>query len=155
VNLQKNVDLNRLRIAFHRILSYEDVFQDIVWQTLSHKRNFFRKCHHYLYPNPSNNATPTHNLIILTSSRLNKYSVRFEVLTAVVMKSTLFWDITPCSPVHVNRRFGETYRLHIQGRRISRARNQRKSRRFFHAGILLRLFFDPEDGGDIFLRNVG
>jgi hypothetical protein len=26
----------------------------------------------------------------------------------------------------------------------------------FHAGFLLRLyFFDPEDGGDIFLRNVG
>jgi hypothetical protein len=24
-----------------------------------------------------------------------------------------------------------------------------------HAGFLLRLFFDPEDGGDIFLRNVG
>jgi hypothetical protein len=25
----------------------------------------------------------------------------------------------------------------------------------FHAGILLCLFFDPEDGGDMFLRNVG
>jgi hypothetical protein len=24
----------------------------------------------------------------------------------------------------------------------------------FHAGILLRLFFETEDGGDIFLRNV-
>jgi hypothetical protein len=24
----------------------------------------------------------------------------------------------------------------------------------FHAGFLLGLFFDPEDGGDIFLRNV-
>jgi hypothetical protein len=23
----------------------------------------------------------------------------FEVLTAVVMKSTVFWDITPCSPL--------------------------------------------------------
>jgi hypothetical protein len=43
----------------------------------------------------------------------------FEVLTAVVMKSTVFWDIMPCSPLRVNRRF------------------------------------DPEDGGDMFLRNVG
>jgi hypothetical protein len=25
----------------------------------------------------------------------------------------------------------------------------------FHAGFLLGLFFRPEDGGDIFLRNVG
>jgi hypothetical protein len=25
----------------------------------------------------------------------------------------------------------------------------------FHAGIFLGLFFDPEDGGDMFLRNVG
>jgi hypothetical protein len=24
----------------------------------------------------------------------------------------------------------------------------------FHAGIFLGLFFDPEDGGDLFLRNV-
>jgi hypothetical protein len=28
------------------------------------------------------------------------------------MKSSIFWDITPCSPLKVNRRFGETYRLH-------------------------------------------
>jgi hypothetical protein len=29
--------------------------------------------------------------------------VEFEVLTAVVMKSTaIFWDITPCSPLKVN-----------------------------------------------------
>jgi hypothetical protein len=28
-------------------------------------------------------------------------------------KSTNFWDITPCSPLRVNRRFGGTYRLHL------------------------------------------
>jgi hypothetical protein len=26
----------------------------------------------------------------------------FEVLTAVDMKSTIFWDITPCCPLKVN-----------------------------------------------------
>jgi hypothetical protein len=41
--------------------------------------------------------------------------VGFEVLTAVVMKSTIFWDISPCGPLSVNRRFGGTYRLHLQG----------------------------------------
>jgi hypothetical protein len=40
---------------------------------------------------------------------------RFEILTAAVMKSTIFWNITPCSPLSVNRRFGGTSRLHLQG----------------------------------------
>jgi hypothetical protein len=44
------------------------------------------------------------------------------------MKSTIFWDITPCNPLKVNQRFGGTYHLHLQGRRISQARNQYKSR---------------------------
>jgi hypothetical protein len=44
----------------------------------------------------------------------------------VVMKNTIFWDIMLCSPLKVNRRFAETYRLHLQGRKISQARNQRK-----------------------------
>jgi hypothetical protein len=40
---------------------------------------------------------------------------RSEILTAVNMKSTIFWNITPCSPLKVRRRFGESYRLHFQG----------------------------------------
>jgi hypothetical protein len=39
--------------------------------------------------------------------------VEFEVLKAVVMKSIIFWDMTPCSPSSFNRRFGGTYRLHM------------------------------------------
>jgi hypothetical protein len=35
----------------------------------------------------------------------DKHCVGFEALSAVVMKSSLFWDITPCSPLKVNRRF--------------------------------------------------
>jgi hypothetical protein len=30
-----------------------------------------------------------------------------------------FWDITPCSPLKVNLRFGGIYSLHLQGRRIA------------------------------------
>jgi hypothetical protein len=43
------------------------------------------------------------------------------------LKSSVFWDITPCSPLKVNRRTGETCRLHLQGPRISQARNQREA----------------------------
>jgi hypothetical protein len=43
------------------------------------------------------------------------------------MKSSIFWDITPCSPFKVNRRFGRTFRLYLQRRRISQTRNQRET----------------------------
>jgi hypothetical protein len=70
-------------------------------------------------------------------------TVGFEVLTALVMKSTIFWDIRPCSPLSVNRRIGGTYRLYLQGRKISWARNQRESRcllptHWFLAQLFLR-----------------
>jgi hypothetical protein len=44
------------------------------------------------------------------------FHVAFEVLPAVAMKNTIFWDITPCSEVH--QRFGETYCLHLQSRKV-------------------------------------
>jgi hypothetical protein len=51
-----------------------------------------------------------------------------RVYTILLMKSSIFWDITSCSPLNVNWRFGGTCCLHLQGRRISQARNQRESR---------------------------
>jgi hypothetical protein len=47
--------------------------------------------------------------------------VGFEVLTAVAVKGSVFWGITPCSPLKASRRFGGTSYLHLQCRRISRA----------------------------------
>jgi hypothetical protein len=60
------------------------------------------------------------------------------------MKNSVFWDMAPCRSC-VNRRFGGTYRLHLQVADCSQ---------------LLKLvpncgFFYPEDEDDIFLRNVG
>jgi hypothetical protein len=54
--------------------------------------------------------------------------VGFEVLTAVVIKNTLFWDIISCSLLKVSLYFRGTYGFHLQGQRISHARNQRESR---------------------------
>jgi hypothetical protein len=53
------------------------------------------------------------------------------------MKSTIFSDITPYSPLEVS------------------PASRTLPATFFQAGFLLASFFDPEDGGDIFVRNVG
>jgi hypothetical protein len=62
----------------------------------------------------------------------------FEVLRTVIMNSFIFWDITLCSPLKANRRFGGTAPC-----------------RLFYTGLLVCSFFDPEAVGSIFLRNAG
>jgi hypothetical protein len=69
--------------------------------------------------------------------KLNTH-VGFEVLAAVVMKTSIIWDIKPCSPSKVYRHFGEILLATC-----------------FHSDFLLGLFLHPEDGGDMFLRKVG
>jgi hypothetical protein len=44
--------------------------------------------------------------------------VRVHTLTAVKMKITLVWDLTPCSLVKVYRRFRGKRYLHLQGWRV-------------------------------------
>jgi hypothetical protein len=67
---------------------------------------------------------------------------RFEVLKSLVMQSTIFWDIKPCSPLKVKRRFGRTYRLHPQVVIISRERYKSSVchllSRWFLARVILR-----------------
>jgi hypothetical protein len=53
--------------------------------------------------------------------------VGYEVIVAVVMKGSIFWNLTACSPFKVNRRFEGTYRLHLQCRRIREGRNQHEA----------------------------
>jgi hypothetical protein len=72
-------------------------------------------------------------------------------------KSSIFWHITPCISLKFNRRFEGTYRLHLQGR-ISRTGYQHESKvanKTFTLVFLHCLVFEPEDGGDVFLRNFG
>jgi hypothetical protein len=59
------------------------------------------------------------------------------------MKSIIFWDMTPCSPLSCVRRFGGTYRLHLQGRinRFSKPANKQAASTICH--LLARWFVEP------------
>jgi hypothetical protein len=52
--------------------------------------------------------------------------MRFEVLTVVAIKNTVFWNVMPCSLVEVYQLISGTYCLHLQGRRVSHAGNREK-----------------------------
>jgi hypothetical protein len=60
--------------------------------------------------------------------------VESDVLTAVAVKCSIFWNIMPYIQAKVNRRFGGTYRYIFQGRRVSETRRQ-------HGAGKLALFF--------------
>jgi hypothetical protein len=70
-----------------------------------------------------NNSTPWRSMDA-------KYQHHHHLTTKLNLSSKpiwhVFWDITLCSPVKVNRRFGVTYRLHLQDRRVIQARNRIK-----------------------------
>jgi hypothetical protein len=54
--------------------------------------------------------------LFVKSTRITLYFfVGFLVLTTVVMKSSVFWNITRCSPLKFSRRFGGTCRLRNVG----------------------------------------
>jgi hypothetical protein len=53
--------------------------------------------------------------------------VKLHKSNIIFLKSIIFWDMTPRSPLSCTRCFGGTYHLHLQSRRISSA-NQRASR---------------------------
>jgi hypothetical protein len=97
---------------------------------ISQKRCCMRQFARYYSP-LSNHSTP-----YSVTDKWNKicHIAGFEVLTAVIVKSSAFWDITPCSPLKDNRRCGGTYRLHLQGQRINSASC------WFLAWLILRLW---------------
>jgi hypothetical protein len=80
---------------------------------------------HVLIRRPTSLSSPgllfiTMHLLVVQTSQVKHYQIRYCVLYCRVVCG----DITPCSPLKANRNFRETCRLHLQGRRISRARNQ-------------------------------
>jgi hypothetical protein len=100
---------------------------------------------------------------VVFTGNLYNFRTGFQVLIAVVMKSTIFgiwrravcWVSTDVSEEHI----ASIFRVE----KISWARNQHESRWQAHVCLahVLTLVscsayvLDPEDGGDMFLRNVG
>jgi hypothetical protein len=91
-------------------------------------------------------------------------------------KSSVFWDISPCRSSKVNRRFGGTCCLHEAGSKLRKSRDIQKTGGNFlllfpigspcvsepmgadelsRSSLVFHLLFNHEDGGDMFLRNVG
>jgi hypothetical protein len=81
---------------------------------------------------------------------MSEKPIKIEVFTAAIMRSSVFWDMMMHSPLKVNRCFKRTCRLHLQGQRERRARNQ-LSLLPTSASFLLSLLFNLGDGGDTFL----
>jgi hypothetical protein len=77
---------------------------------------------HYIKEDDNLNVCRRKNL---KSQNINLY-VGFEILTAVVMKSYIFWDITT---LKLNRHFGGRCSLHLQGWRINQATDQHEAGR--------------------------
>jgi hypothetical protein len=75
--------------------------------------------------------SPQYNTRIMKQRflQIHQEHIRFEAVTAVVMKTSVFWRINPCNLLRANRRC-------------------------FHAGFLLGLFYDPIDWNEIFLLNI-
>jgi hypothetical protein len=68
----------------------------------------------------------------------------FTIIKSCREEYAIFWDITLCSPLSVNRRFGGTYRLHPQGSWVSAWRIFMVAT-CLHAGFLLNLFLLPSN----------
>jgi hypothetical protein len=68
------------------------------------------------------------------------------------MKGIIFWDMMSCSLLSCNRHFGGTSPPSSGSKNNP---SKKPAATWFHAGFLLCLFFKPEDGGNMFLRNVG
>jgi hypothetical protein len=75
--------------------------------------------------------------------RNTKYELNFT------KKSIIFWDMTPFSPLSINRRIGGTYRLHLQGRKHKLSKKPARQQETMPPGFSLVScsvhFFDPEE----------
>jgi hypothetical protein len=79
---------------------------------------------------------------ISAKSKFVKFDTVDELL---IVKTSIFWDATPCSPLKFNRRFGGIYCLHLQGRRISSLKANRKQNRCENLKYYKLIFIEKTD----------
>jgi hypothetical protein len=81
---------------------------------------------------PTDNVQPYHIIIVIHVKILN---------------SSILWNVTHCSPVKADRRFGGTYLLHLQGRKETNMKwkANRAASSMRHVGFLLGLLFYSEN----------
>jgi hypothetical protein len=93
-------------------------------------------------------------LVLVRGTRAQNFPAPFNYTLhkTTLTQSTVPWVVTPHRSQTL-RHFGGTYRSHHQGRRVIHPWNQQEDY-CSDSACLLRLFFDIEDGGSKFLRNV-
>jgi hypothetical protein len=137
-----------------------------VWKTkINDRENPLRWPHDTLYPQKQALTSPTSGDrsvgIVRSRTKATEFSLVFRwlafrsrvrgsytldfilysreqrtFLAKAVIKSSVFWDITPCTPLKVSRRFGGKYRLHLQDWRISHHEADSKFSSFAYSSIL-------------------
>jgi hypothetical protein len=76
----------------------------------------------HLFSDAVSTASVRDNECLYRSQPAWRWNIWFQIMTRSV-----FWDITQCSPLKVNWRFGRACRPHLRNWRISQARNQRQN----------------------------
>jgi hypothetical protein len=100
----------------------KDILQQPLWRCTELIQTLKNVCNIGMFQNPLQYLKDTN--FSLTEKQSVSLCVGFKVITTVFMKSCIFWNMTPCSPLRVNRRFRATCRL-LHGHTVNHARNQR------------------------------
>jgi hypothetical protein len=79
----------------------------------------------------------------------------FELLTAVIIKSSIFRDIELCTSLKISQCFGGKSLVPQERITVMRVASRAFAPYLFQAGFLLGLFFDIDSRSVMSLQNVG